>query len=224
MSEEDSDDEVIVDASASRPVFLPNTSENHRSAQSLVRWIVGFLFILQSKHQFILQSKHHLPNSAIEFLIKFIFTLLCVLGRFSAFVHDVQVCCPHSLHTMRKRFADDIQFSRYPICPKCNRLYHSYECCIQKTGSRWSSKRCIHIQFPNHPQPSRRTECNTLLMKTVHLRSGKTILYSLKVYSYSGLKSTLQKLLMRPSFVNNCEHWKLMPASNILSDIYNRKV
>ena len=214
MSEEDSDDEVIVDASAkapSRPVFLPNTSENHRSAQSLVRWIVGFLFILQ--------SKHHLPNSAIEFLIKFIVTLLCVLGRLSAFVHDVQVCFPHSLHTMRKRFPDDIHFSRYPICPKCNRLYHSYKCCIQKTGSRWSSKRCIHIQFPNHP----RTECNTLLMKTVHLRSGKTILYPLKVYSYSGLKSTLQNLLMRPSFVNNCEHWKSMPASNILSDIYDGK-
>ena len=61
-------------------------------------------------------------------------------------------------------------------------------------------------------------------MKTVHLRSGQSILYPLKIYCYNGLKSTLQTLLMRPSFLDSCDLWRSRPVNNFVSDIYDGQV
>lgn len=63
------------------PREFPACTE-YASAQLLLKWVAGFLFILQ--------AKHHIPNAAIDFLIKFLFLLVCVLGRFSPFVHHFQ--------------------------------------------------------------------------------------------------------------------------------------
>ena len=224
MSDEDSDldsgginihSSTVSEKPPPNPEFQTNDSES-QSSQSIVKWIVGFFFILQ--------SKHHLPNSAIDFLIKFMAVLLYVLGKLSPLIGRIHKHFPSSLHVMRKRFADDINFHRYPICPKCNTLYSSYEECIQKSGSRLTSRNCNHIRFPNHPYQSRRAVCNTVLMKTVHLRSGQSILYPLKIYCYNGLKSTLQTLLMRPSFLDSCDLWKSRPVNNFVSDIYDGQV
>ncbi len=50
------------------------------------------------------------------------------------------------------------------------------------------------------------------------------MLYPLKLYCYSGIKVTLQKLLARPSFVSNCQLWKSQPLNQQLSEIYDGQV
>lgn len=179
---------------------------------------MGFLFVLQ--------AKYHVPNSAIDFLIKFLYILICVLSRFcfSPFVDMLWKSFPRSLHVMRKRFAGDFLFSKYPVCPKCSKVYDSYESCIETIGTIKSSKCCNHIEFPKHPHQSRRTACKALLMKTVHCVSGRKLLYPFKIYCYSGITSTLQKLLLRPSFFTSCQQWRSRPANNMLSDLYDGRI
>ncbi len=223
LSDADSDlhndmsvDSVAVSNATPSPNPTFQESMEFRSAQSIVQWIVGFLFILQ--------SKYHLPNSAIDFITHFIAVLLCVLGKFSPFVRHVQNSFPPSLHIMRKKCAGYINFHKYPICPKCRSLYNCYEECVEKSGSCWTSKHCSHVDIPNHPHQSRRASCNTVLMKSVHLRSGRTILYPLKTYCYNGLKPTLQRLLLCPYFIECCDLWKTRPVNSHVSDIYDGKV
>ena len=54
--------------------------------------------------------------------------------------------------------------------------------------------------------------------------SGRTILYPLKLYCYSGIKVALQKLLARLSFVCNCQLWKSQPVNHLLSEVYDGQV
>ena len=197
------------------PVFEPETKED-QSARSLLKWIVGFLFVLQ--------AKYHIPNAAIDLLIKFMSAIFCVLGQFSPFVLKLQKFFPSSLHTLRSQFAGEIVFSKYPVCPKCNKIYDSYESCVVIIGGKRSSKCCNHVEFPNHPYSAMRSGCKALLLKSVQFTSGRKILYPFKVYCYNGIKSTLQKLLTRPSFVSNCQVWKARPMTDLLSDVYDGKV
>ena len=195
------------------PVFSLE-SEKHQSAQSLLQWIVGFIFVLQ--------AKHHMPNSALDLLIKFIYALLCVLSSFSPFIDTLRRSFPPSLYLLRKHFMEDCSFSKYPVCPKCNKVYYSYNNCIEVIGSQKVSRHCNFFAFPNHPHQSRRTACGALLMKTVHFTSGRKVLYPYKVYCYNGIRSTLQKLLLRPNFHVACEVWKQKQmASNVIADIYD---
>ena len=197
------------------PVFEAESSED-RSVQSLLRWIVGILFVLQ--------AKHHIPNAAIDLLIKCMSAIFCVLGRFSPFVCKLQKLFPSSLHVMRSRFADEIVFSKHPVCPKCNKIYNTYESCVETVGGQKSSKNCSYVGYPNHPYLSMRTECKALLLKSVHFESGRRILYPFKVYCYSGIETTLRKLLSRPTFVSNCQVWKSRPVTNFLSDVYDGQI
>ena len=148
-------------------------SKEHQSAQSLLRWIIGFLCVFQ--------AKYHIPNSAIDLLIKFMSALFCVLSYFSPFVRILQKSFPPSLHVMRKRFVDDIVFRMFPVCPKCNTVYESYDSRVEKIGTKKSSKYCSHVEFSDHPYKSKRTECKSLLLRSVQFTSGQKILYPFKI-------------------------------------------
>ena len=109
-SDHESDDDLIntdmpVSAPPKMPVFQTETKE-YKSAHSLLRWIVGFLFVLQ--------AKYHVPNTAVNLIIKFMFVLFGVLSRFSPFVAILRKLFPSSLHIMRKRFVQDLSFEKYP--------------------------------------------------------------------------------------------------------------
>ena len=175
---------------------------------------------------FILQAKYHVPNTAIDILVKFMFALFCVLGRFSPFVNIIQKSFPSSLHLMRKHYVQLQSFKKFPVCPKCNAIYHSTEDCIETVGSKRLSKRCTYVAFPDHPHQSRRTSCQALLLKQVQFVSGRKMLYPFKVYCYNGIKSTLQKLLLRPKFHVDCKLWqtKTINHINMLSDVYDGRV
>lgn len=220
MSDDESgDDQILTDASVCAAPTLPvfqTESKEYESAQALLRWVIGFLFVLQ--------SKYHSPNSAINLLIKFMFALFCILSRISPFVCILQKSFPPSFHVMRKSFAEECLFSKYPVCPKCHKIYESCDSCVEMIGTRKASKYCNHIQFPEHPHQSRRTECKALLLKSVQFRSGRKVLYTFKFYCYNGIKSTLQKLLMCPNVFSNCQLWRSRPVNNLLSDLYGGQI
>lgn len=70
-----------------------------------------------------------------------------------------------------------------------------------------------------------RKNCDTLLLRTVELASGKIILYPFMTYCYMSLAASLEKLLQRPSFYSWCEEWRTRNyTSGIMNDIYDGKI
>ena len=215
-SDEADEGASIYENQPSLPNFQEESSQENKSAQSLLNWMVGFLFVLQ--------AKHNIPNSALNLIIKFLYHFLGVLGRFSSFVHILHKCFPSSIHAMRKPFHSKLYFEKFPVCPKCNKVYDSSENCVMRVGGKVSSRRCNHVEFPNHPYQSMRSECNAALMKSIQFLSGREQLYPYKVYCYSGIMRPLQGLLLRPNFFSNCQSWRSKQMTNLLSDIYDGQV
>ena len=62
-------------------------------------------------------------------------------------------------------------------------------------------------------------------MKTVELASKKKLLYPYLTYCYLGIETTLQILLLRPSFVRECNKWRTRKVkSDVLQDVYDGKI
>ena len=198
------------------PAF-PDETKEYKSAKSLIGWIVGFIFIFQ--------AKYHIPNSAVNLLLKFLCALFYIFSCFWTMGGYLHKLFPQSLYVMRQQYLKDCTFSKYPVCPKCSKIFPSYDDCIEIVGSKRLSKRCNFVAFPNHPHSSRRVSCQGLLLKRVQFSSGHEFLYPFKVYCYSGIRSTLEKLLLRPNFVALCNLWREKDTvSNVLQDIYDGRV
>lgn len=67
----------------------------------------------------------------------------------------------------------------------------------------------------------KRNPCGTLLLKTVELKSGKELLYPFKLYSYKSVKDSLQCLLLRSGFYENCQLWRNSTNHSDIKDIYD---
>lgn len=85
---------------------------------------------------------------------------------------------------------------------------------------------CQHIAYPNHPQISRRTPSNALLLRKVRNRYGVS-LQPFKVYPYRSIKSSFASLVTRSDFLENCEKWRnravSVPSTHV-GDIYDGEV
>ena len=77
---------------------------------------------------------------------------------------------------------------------------------------------------PYRPHPNSCSHCGTLLLRSVKLVSGELLLYPFKVFCYQGLRGSLENFLLHPGFVDLCEHWRSLPNSTELRDIYDGKI
>lgn len=193
-----SDGNCPVSDAPSVPNFDGNSTQYHHST-ILSQWLIGFLITLQMKFYF--------PDNALTLLLKFLSAFFTVLGNFSPLMDILSRTFPSSLHSLRKKISLEDSYAKYIVCPKCEQTYQ-YADCIDVVGSLRLSKRCTHVKFPNHPHMQKRNPCGTLLLKTVELKSGKELLYPFKLYSYKSVKDSLQCLLLRSGFYENCQLWR----------------
>jgi hypothetical protein len=217
--EEDNDDSDGVDLDQSQdlpmcqPSFSGKSSEISR-ASSLLRWLIIFIFSLQ--------AKYHISDHAINVIFQFLYILFSVFARFSPSLSFFAETFPKSRCLAHGHFGTTAKFLKYVVCPKCFSLY-SLEESKQKIGSREISKRCTFVAYPMHPQISRRAPCNAILLKSIEMQSGKTLLYPRKIYCYKPLTSSIQNMLHRPGFIEECENWRnRLPGD--LSDVYDGRV
>ena len=198
----------------STPTFN-NASPDSIKASCLLQWLVMYLLSLQAKYT--------IPDSAIDMLFRFLYIFFSILARFSPFVAIIAGKFPQSKCVAQKYIGIEVSFTKFVLCPTCFKT-HLFNDTWQKVGSLEVSKRCTFVHYPNHPHPSRRSPCNTLLLKTVELSSGRKVLYPRKIYCYNSLSSSLQELLLRPGFVEECNHWRDRPCSNMIRDVYDGKI
>ena len=173
-----------------------------------------------------LQFAHSLSNAAITSLLRFFKFFIKALGvafQCEPLVHAADTL-PIVLGTVHKMLGTSGDtFEKYVVCRKCHSVYH-FEDCINRRGFGGStSKLCHHIAYPNHPQPSRRTSCDTLLLKTVRNKHGVS-LQPFKVYPYRSVRDSIASLVGRPGFLEECEKWHVRSTrvpSSYMGDIYD---
>ena len=63
------------------------------------------------------------------------------------------------------------------------------------------------VEYPDHPQVSQRSKCNTPLLKKITVGKGAKLVPR-KVFVYHSIISTLNSLINRKDFLCKCEHWR----------------
>ena len=176
------------------------------------------------------QSMFRVADRAIVVLIKFFKLFLYIIGRVlkaQLLLNFVKII-PESLYMVEKNLGlQKDSFTKYAVCPKCKTLYNFDDCIRQRPNGETVSAKCSHIDFPLHPQRARRRPCGTVLMKTTRSRNGKPFLYPKQVYCFKKLSDSLQDLINKPGFMENCEKWRSRSTQlpeNVLGDCYEGRV
>jgi len=175
------------------------------------------------------QLTYRVSERAMTTLLTFLRTLITYLATASQgnlILNALAQALPKSLYSIRKlvaRYQGGV--SEYAVCPVCHTLYALSDCIITENGMK-KSKHCDFVAFPNHPHRSRRSKCNTALMKQVRV-GGKTKLVPKKSFLYHSVISGLQKLIARKGFLQHCERWRDRSSSipdGVHADIYDGNV
>lgn len=176
------------------------------------------------------QAIFKVADRAIIVLLKFVKEFLKYLGEICQV--DVLVefarLIPETMYMVYKTInLEKDNFERFAVCPVCKSLYAINDCIKTNRDGSVVSAKCSHVRYPQHPHQSHRRKCGTKLMKTVRSRAGKTFLQPKETYCYKRLTDSLQDLISKKGFVENCEKWRDRQSSlssNILGDCYEGKV
>ena len=187
---------------------LPLNQESRAEERDLVVWLL--IFILR------LQAKHYIPDVALTSLIKFLFIFFSVIGRTSSYVATIASSFPKSLRELRQRFGFSQKFKKLVVCLKCHSVYDFSEC-VEICGLIKHSRKCNNREHKNSSK-----KCEQVLLKTVELSRGNTLLRPFKVYCYRSVGSSLQCLLQCETFISSLEGWRLrQEVTDTLSDVYD---
>ena len=170
-----------------------------------------------------LQFAHNLSNAAITCLLRFFSYFIKAVGvafQCEPLVHAAN-SLPIGLGTAHKMLGTSGDtFEKYVVCPKCHSVYH-FDDCVNRSYEGSTSKHCHHIAYPNHPQLSRRTLCNTLLLKTVKNKSR----VSLRPFiPYRSIRVSIASLFGRPGFLEDCEKWRIRSTRVPCRFLYGRYI
>lgn len=179
---------------------------------------------------FLWQSVFKVADRAILVLLKFFKLFLHAVGRVlkAEVLINFAKIIPETLYLIEKNLGlQKDSFTKYAVCPKCKTLYNFEDCIRRRPNGEAVSAKCSHVEFPRHPQRARRRPCGTVLMKTMRSRTGKPFLYPKQVYCFRKLTDSLQDLINKPDFMENCERWRSRSTQlpeNVLGDCFEGRV
>ena len=128
------------------------------------------------------QLKFRIPERGMVMLLVLVRGLLNTIANLAPSIASIQWLKDHfppSLYLLRKQSGVSNQkLKEYVICLKCHRMYDAKQCYNRTPTGTIESKKCEHVQFPNHTHRSRTVKCNTILMKPIKRGSA----YSKKTY------------------------------------------
>lgn len=202
-------------------------AESGMATEEVVSNVQGIMFGLSAFLNFF-QLAFRISERAMFILLQFLRHLIFYLSSIlpaNGVLQQLHSHFPRSFYSIRKVLKDgNSKFTEYVVCPQCFKVYE-YEECILKVGSQEHSLKCQYVEFPNHPQRSRREKCNTILLKRVRIgRISKLV--PRKTYVYQSVLQTLTKFCSRLLFLHDCNSWKgrLVSIDGAMSDIYDGMV
>ena len=169
------------------------------------------------------QATFRVPDNCVGGLLAFLHHFLLFLSaiilstQLSSFAKNL----PKNVEQLRLISGINVDtFVKFVVCPLCHSIY-DHDACL---GRARETKHCQHVPFPDHPHASFRKPCQQPLMKLCKTKS-TTIFRPFKVYCHQSIVKSLELLLCRPNFLQNCEQWRYRQIdANILGDIYDGKV
>ena len=220
-SESDSSECFVNEAFSDAEEIWESSDEEPQSTKEVVENMFGVSAFLN-----FFQLAFHVSERAmfvlLKFLRHFIFYLSYIIPG-SGVLEQLNTLFPRSVYSIRKVLKDGYsEFTEYVVCPQCFTIY-DYEKCVLKVGSQEQSLKCQYVQFPNHPQRSRRSKCNTILLKRVRI-GRMTKLVPRKTYVYQSVLQSLTTFCSRPGFLQDCNSWKYRKDCSSMSDIYDGRV
>ena len=191
----------------------PNASPAKAETDPLVWRIVAFVSVFQ--------TLYCISDRAIAWLLKFLAVLLHYCGNLSPRLLRVSQALPSSIY-LRDKFVQgdngkNSLVSKYVVCVACHTLY-KYSDCIERPSSRSRQVRKTCTTRVNS------RVCGEYLLKDVVLRSGCAKFYPYKYYCYCSLISTLQRLILKPGFVDMCEETRNNHSYQSLFDVYQGRI
>ncbi len=127
---------------------------------------------------------------------------------------------PKSLYSIHRTFNNDHDgVVEYVVCSKCYYLRKQSQCITIQ-------QKCDFVEFPRHPHASRRSKCDTILMKSVRIGT-KSKLVPRKSFFYHSVIDGIEKLMARKDFLQHCDNWRENVAKipdGIFTDIYDGHV
>ena len=126
--------------------------------------------------------RYHLAEIVTSRIFRVLKVFLQVLGRFCSFSTNVVAAFPATFYqALQKHNMKKEHFKRYVVCKKCHQVYHLNEC-FQGSGVNKRIKSCSHRGLE-------RRACDTVLLKTVELSTGKKVFVPYLTYCYIDLKT-----------------------------------
>ena len=124
---------------------------------------------------------------------------------------------PSSIY-IRDKFVqgEDGLVSKYVVCITCHTLYKYSNCFEAQSCGQRVRKTCTAIVNSK--------VCGEYLLKDVVLRSGRAKFSPYNCFCYCSLISTLQRLLLRPGFVDMCEETRNNHCFQSRSDVYQGRI
>lgn len=188
-------------------VCLVQDSPEKAELNIIVRWIIMLLSVFQ--------TRFFLTNRALNWILRFLRVLLGFLGRYSPKIAELAVRVPQSMHQYNHSLSSIVDcgtFERRAVCNNCDSLYR-FEACLTKTGSTVTVNRCAYKPF--------KKTCNKLLMKEIVSSSGHKKYYPHAVFCFESLITSLQALVLRTGFMEQCESTRNAFATTGMSDVYD---
>ena len=167
------------------------------------------------------QLCYHVSDRGLQHIINLISSLFhwvsVIYGKQSSTLNEF----PKTIYSLKRSFGMVHEFDRYCVCTSCNTLYTEEASKITRPNNSQISQRCSYIEYPNHPQKSRRIKCGVELMKIVKIQ-GNDYLYPRKLFVFNSISRSLKKLAARPGFFESCELWRKLsyPDGSFMTDIY----
>lgn len=192
-----------------------NATKDGRKASHLCIWLVNYLIHLQ--------SVFHLPDGAMQSLLKFFSAFFMVLSKLSPVCSTIAIKFPRSVHLLHTSVIKQ-SFTKYVVCKKCHMIYTLNDY-IEGSGTYKRGRMCMHQEFPNHPHRRLRVKCNYPLLKSVELSNGRRVLYPLLKYCYLGLETSILSLFRQAHMYELLENsaMKYKPSS-VLTDVQNGSI
>ena len=185
------------------------TAVKNSQASSLVRWFVVFICLVAI-------CVHHIRygyrNAAA--------VQCCILSASLTSIPlliTIAAAMPATLYLLKKYLISDTElFVKYTVCPACYSLYKIDDCFVEDEKN--TKKVLLH-------KISNVTTDGTPLLTKVHMSGGKVKYVPRYTYSYQSIKVSLQRLLNRPGFAEQLEHWRYPHGKEgFMSDVYDGQV
>lgn len=175
-------------------------SQVDTTSASLLRLYVFFLLMFQTLFK--------LSDTAVSALLLFLSMFFKTISRSLKVIipEGFLLKLPRNVYRARMIASNGTNrsdFTQYICCPTCHSIYIREEC-ITTT----ESKKCNYVKFPNHPQSQHRSQCGTVLIKTVKTQTGKYVLQPKLIYCYRSVIDSLKEMVKRQNFIEQCEEWR----------------